>query len=98
MLRDSVVIRVWAADILLALAAGPQRFNRLMELPGISDRVLTLRLRELEDAGLLSREVIVSSPVRVSYGLTDAGRKYVAPLEQMAAIARTAEEVSALAS
>jgi DNA-binding HxlR family transcriptional regulator len=52
----------------------PHRFNELLTaVHGISDRLLTERLRELEDNGLVKRHVIPESPVRVEYALTDAG-------------------------
>lgn len=54
--------------------AGPARFNQLlMGIPGISDRVLTERLRELELEGLVERLVDPGPPVRVSYRLTASG-------------------------
>jgi DNA-binding HxlR family transcriptional regulator len=53
----------------------PARFNQLlMGIPGISDRVLTERLRELEYEGLVERLVDPGPPVRVSYRLTQRGR------------------------
>ena len=53
----------------------PARFNQLlMGIPGISDRVLTERLRELEYEGLVERLVDPGPPVRVSYRLTARGR------------------------
>src|SRR5258708_1754644 len=77
MTGTQILWRRWAPEILLALEAGPQRFNRLLTLKRdwlISDRVLTVRLRELEDGGLVTRQVDVGPPVRVSYALTMAGR------------------------
>jgi DNA-binding HxlR family transcriptional regulator len=79
--------RRWAPEILLALAAGPTRFNRLLEIPGINDRMLTVRLRDLEVSGVVERQVHVERPIRVEYALTDVGRRYVSPLQEVAAIA-----------
>ena len=92
-----LLMRRWAPDVLLALDGGPRNFNRLLEIPGISDRVLTCRLRELEDEHLISRDVLAGPPVRVRYGLTGAGRRLVAPLQQLLAVASTTglEEVAA---
>ena len=57
------------------LLPGQARFNQLLgSIPGISDRVLTERLRELESAGLVERLVDPGPPVRVSYRLTASGR------------------------
>jgi len=55
--------------------ASPVRFNQLLTgIPGISDRVLTERLRELETEGIVERLVDPGPPVRVSYQLTARGR------------------------
>ncbi len=86
MTGTQILWRRWAPEILLALEAGPQRFNRLLTLKRdwlISDRVLTVRLRELEDGGLVTRQVDVGPPVRVSYALTEAGQRYIAPLQAL---------------
>ncbi|MDQ6823237.1 MAG: helix-turn-helix transcriptional regulator [Candidatus Eremiobacteraeota bacterium] len=66
--------RRWTGAILRTLLAGPQRFNELLAaIPGISDRLLTERLRELESEDIVRREVQAGSPVRVSYRLTERG-------------------------
>jgi DNA-binding HxlR family transcriptional regulator len=65
----------WTGAVIRALMSGPARFNQLlMGIPGISDRVLTERLRELEMEGLVERLVDPGPPVRVSYRLTPRGR------------------------
>lgn len=67
--------RRWNGAILYVLLDGPCRFNELLSrVPNISDRLLTERLRELEAAGMLTRDVQPGPPVRVVYELTDAGR------------------------
>jgi DNA-binding HxlR family transcriptional regulator len=61
--------------VVKALLPGPARFNQLLAgIPGISDRVLTERLRELETEGVVERLVDPGPPVRVSYRLTARGR------------------------
>ncbi len=67
--------RRWAGAILYALAAeGPLRFAELKDtVPGMSDRLLSTRLKELEQAGLVDREVQPGQRVRVSYQLTAKG-------------------------
>jgi DNA-binding HxlR family transcriptional regulator len=66
--------RRWAGAILYALADGPLRFAELKEsVPGMSDRLLSTRLKELEEAGLVSREVQPGARVHVSYELTTKG-------------------------
>jgi DNA-binding HxlR family transcriptional regulator len=65
----------WTGAVVRALLSGPARFNHLLTgIPGISDRVLTERLRELEMQGLVERLVDPGPPVRVSYRLTPRGR------------------------
>jgi DNA-binding HxlR family transcriptional regulator len=65
----------WVGVILFFLLDGPARFNEILAgIPNLSDRLLTERLRELEAAGMVTREVQAGPPVRVIYELTDAGR------------------------
>jgi DNA-binding HxlR family transcriptional regulator len=57
-----------------ALLGGPQRFSELSHaIPQISDRLLSIRLRELEGAGIVARRVHDEPPVRVEYELTPKG-------------------------
>lgn len=65
----------WTGAIVCALTDGPLRFGELARaVPGLSDRLLSRRLRELEEEGLVEREVEDGSPVRVIYSLTEAGK------------------------
>jgi DNA-binding HxlR family transcriptional regulator len=67
--------RRWTGAILRALLSDVRRFNDLAAaVPGLSDRMLAERLRELEAEGVVVRKVIPESPVRVEYGLTIKGR------------------------
>jgi DNA-binding HxlR family transcriptional regulator len=64
----------WTGAIVCALTERPLRFGELVKaVPGLSDRLLSQRLRELEVEGLVGREVEPGSPVRVTYSLTEAG-------------------------
>jgi len=64
----------WTGAIVSALTERPLRFGELAKaVPGVSDRLLSRRLRELEDEGLVERDVEPGSPVRVTYSLTEAG-------------------------
>jgi DNA-binding HxlR family transcriptional regulator len=66
--------RRWSGAILYALTDGPLRFAELKHsVPGMSDRLLSARLKELEEAGLVTRTVGDEHPVRVSYALTRKG-------------------------
>jgi len=65
----------WTGLLLYALMEGPQRFCELTStVEGLSDRVLSDRLRELELEGIIERTVYPQIPVRVEYKLTDKGR------------------------
>lgn len=65
----------WTGAILCALIERPMRYGELgRTIPGLSDRLLSQRLRELEAEGLVEREVEAGTPVRVVYSLTERGR------------------------
>jgi DNA-binding HxlR family transcriptional regulator len=64
----------WAALIIAALADGPKRHSELARIiAGVSQKMLTQTLRELERDGLISRTITPSVPVRVDYTVTDLG-------------------------
>jgi DNA-binding HxlR family transcriptional regulator len=67
--------RRWSGAVIQLLLRGPARFAELRAaIPDVSDRMLSERLRELEEEGILARTVIPESPVRVEYALTSKGR------------------------
>jgi len=67
--------RRWMGIILRVLMTGSHRFSEILAaVPGLSDPLLTQRLRDLETKGLVERRVLPTSPVRVEYELTEAGR------------------------
>jgi len=71
-----LVGRRWTGAIVRSLCNGPQCFNALLSgIPGLSDRLLAQRLKQLEAEGLVLRDVAPGPPVCVSYQLTDAGRE-----------------------
>jgi DNA-binding HxlR family transcriptional regulator len=64
----------WTGLILALLRDGPLRFTELLHaVPGLSDRVMTERLRELAAAGLVQRNVDPGPPTAITYQLTDVG-------------------------
>ncbi|MBV7275123.1 helix-turn-helix transcriptional regulator [Clostridiaceae bacterium UIB06] len=65
----------WKLSILWHLSKGTIRFNELQrKLGNITQRTLTMQLRELEKGGIIYREVYPESPPRVEYGLTNIGK------------------------
>ena len=81
--------RRWTGAILWALAERPHFFAELVAaVPGLSDRLLSARLRELEAEGLVERSVHDGSPARVSYALTDKGRSLTPALHELRGWAR----------
>ncbi|KAF1052508.1 MAG: putative HTH-type transcriptional regulator YybR [Stenotrophomonas maltophilia] len=66
----------WRMLLVSYLLDGPKRFNALRrDMPNISQRMLTLDLRALEEAGLIARTVYPEVPVRVEYRLTEDGQR-----------------------
>ncbi|MEV0122981.1 helix-turn-helix domain-containing protein [Streptomyces sp. NPDC050703] len=74
----------WNGVILASLMSGPGRFAELRRaVNGISERMLSDRLAELGEAGLVSREVDAGPPLRVSYRLTPAGEALRPALQEL---------------
>ena len=86
----SLLERRWQLSILYAALTGALRFNEFADaVAGISPRMLSERLRDLEGAGLVQRTVIPSSPPTVEYRLTERGRRLGPLIEAMREYART---------
>lgn len=74
----------WKLLIIRNLLRRPWRFNELhRDLDGVSQKVLTSSLRELEADGLVHREVFPEVPPRVEYSLTDPGKTLEPVLKSM---------------
>ncbi len=72
-----VLGKPWSGMLMVVLEGGPLRFSELADrVPAIGDRMLAVRLKELEARGLVVRHVEHGPPVRVLYALTDAGRGF----------------------
>ena len=83
-LAFSVLGKRWNGMIVSALGNGASTFGGLwVAVPGISDAVLSDRLAELADAGLVTRAVSPGPPVAVSYTLTDSGERLLPILDQL---------------
>jgi DNA-binding HxlR family transcriptional regulator len=82
--------RRWSGAIIQILLNGPSRYAELRSaIPDITDRMLSERLRELEEEDIVARTVVPETPVRVEYSLTSKGRA-LAPA--LTAIAHWAEK------
>lgn len=72
---SELIGRRWTGAILFVLLQDRRRFAQLRAaIPGITDRMLSERLSELESEGLVDRTVVPETPVRVEYSLTEKGR------------------------
>ncbi|WP_449413740.1 winged helix-turn-helix transcriptional regulator [Pandoraea soli] len=74
----------WTSMVLYALQCGTTRTGELQRrLPGISKKMLTQTLRELERDGLIHREVFAVVPPKVEYSLTPLGELFIEPIEML---------------
>lgn len=73
---------VWTPEIIWNLSDGPRRFSELRRaMPVISAKVLSARLKDLEERGVLSRSVLPTSPPSVEYALTDLGQELIPAIQ-----------------
>ncbi len=80
----SVLNGKWKLLIIRELLSGPKRFSQLQRaIPGVTQKMLTKQLRELERDGLISRKVYPQVPPKVEYSLTDLGEKLKEVLDAM---------------
>ncbi|HEX8036586.1 MAG TPA: helix-turn-helix domain-containing protein [Ktedonobacterales bacterium] len=76
----------WKPMILWYLLSGTKRFGQLRRLiPGATQQMLTMQLREMEQAGLIHREVYAQVPPKVEYSITELGRSLEQVVLQLAA-------------
>lgn len=77
----------WAPNVVWYLSAEPRRFGELRhDIPRISARVLSARLRELEARGLVMRKVLDTSPPSAEYALTELGRELLPAIRALASV------------
>src|SRR5262245_38604663 len=68
----------WTPNLIWMLSGGPRRFGELRrDVPKISPKMLTARLRDMEDKGVVTRRVLPTSPPSVEYSLTDVGHELI---------------------
>jgi DNA-binding HxlR family transcriptional regulator len=78
---STIFIGKWTVEILSVLQKRPYRHGELLRrLEGVSQRILTRTLRNLESAGLVARRVTKSKSIAVEYSLTAMGKTFMAPL------------------
>ncbi|MFE4354008.1 winged helix-turn-helix transcriptional regulator [Peribacillus butanolivorans] len=83
-LTQNVIAGRWNIIILWYLSQRTRRFNELQRLlPGISKGILTRQLRELEENGMVHREVYKEVPPKVEYSLTPQGKSFIPVLDIM---------------
>lgn len=69
-----IIGRRWTPQVIRVLLAGPRRFGELRDrVPGISDNLLSERLKRLEAEGIVLRTVHGGRPVLIEYSLTESG-------------------------
>jgi DNA-binding HxlR family transcriptional regulator len=74
----------WTTNVVWQLSGGPRRFGELMrDIPGVSPKVLTERLRALEDKGVVTRDVRATSPPSVEYTLSEVGHELVPVIDSI---------------
>jgi DNA-binding HxlR family transcriptional regulator len=77
----------WTPDVIWRLTGGPRRFSELRrDLPTISAKVLSARLKDLEARGVVVREVMPTSPPSVEYSLTDIGLELAPAIRAIVAV------------
>ncbi|WP_077213112.1 winged helix-turn-helix transcriptional regulator [Bacillus dakarensis] len=69
----SLLSQRWTALVIYQLLQGPQRFSEIQTSVGISGKVLSDRLKDLEQQGIINRKVIPETPVMIEYSLTEKG-------------------------
>ncbi|WP_046174317.1 winged helix-turn-helix transcriptional regulator [Domibacillus indicus] len=73
----------WTGLVIKQLLNGPQRFSEIKAGFPISGKLLTERLKELEEEGIVTRKVYAEVPVRVEYTLTEKGRALKAVINEI---------------
>lgn len=72
----------WTPNVIWYLRSEPRRFSELMaDIPGVSPKVFSARLKRLERDGILTRQVMPTSPPTVEYSLTDLGQELTPAIE-----------------
>ncbi|HZA40831.1 MAG TPA: helix-turn-helix domain-containing protein [Actinomycetota bacterium] len=86
----AIITRRWTPEIVRALMSGTKRFGAIKSIiPGLSDRLLSERLKDLEAEGLVTRSVTPETPVLIEYCLTEKGMALCSVVKELATWAET---------
>lgn len=85
----NLISGTWAPNIIWFLSGNPRRFSELKaDIRGISSKMLTTRLKELQESGVVTRSVQPTSPPSVEYALTDLGHELVPAIAAIVEVGR----------
>lgn len=77
----------WTPNIIWFLIGGPRRFGELRhDIPGISAKMLSARLKDLEAKGIITRKLLATSPPSAEYALTELGHELVPLIRSIAEV------------
>lgn len=80
----AVIGGAWTPSVIWKLSGEPRRFGELArDIPGISPKMLTVRLRALEEKGVVLRDVVPTSPPSVEYSLSKLGRELIPVIDSI---------------
>jgi DNA-binding HxlR family transcriptional regulator len=74
----------WTPNVIWQLRAGPRRFGELrVDIPPISPKMLSARLKDLQDLGVIARTLVDTTPPSAEYALTDLGQELVPAIQSI---------------
>lgn len=83
----------WTPNVIWHLSSGPRRFSELrLDIPPVSAKMLSARLKELEEKGLVERRVQPTSPPSVEYSLTEFGEELLPAIRAIVEVGRRLKE------
>lgn len=87
---------VWTPNLLWNLSGGPRRFGELRaDIPGISAKMLSSRLKDMEDKGVVIRTVMATSPPSAEYSLSPLGQELLPAIDAIARIGHRLQQQQA---
>ena len=87
----------WTPNVIWYLRSEPRRFSELMaDIPGVSPKVFSARLKRLEKDGILIRRVVPTSPPTVEYSLTDLGQELTPAIEAIVQVGHKLKRLRAI--